>query len=90
MSRLPLEFKGRLLGNGDSEQSPLQKSISATIRGRRYSPDFCAKAASNERIAAEEKIYNCERGAELALAKYEKALIRYGWDIAQARIDARD
>jgi len=44
--------------------------------------DFCVKRASNERIAAEEKTYNCERGVELALAKYEKALIRYGWDIA--------
>jgi hypothetical protein len=39
----------------------------------------------DDRVAAQEKIYECERDAELAWKRYEKALTRYGWEVTQAR-----
>ena len=45
-------------------------------------PDDCC---IDDRLSVEQKIAECERDAEIAWDKYEKALLRYGWDIVQAR-----
>src|SRR5437016_4490164 len=45
-------------------------------------PDDCG---IDDRIGIELKIAECERAAETAWKRYEKALIRYGWEVTQAR-----
>jgi hypothetical protein len=45
-------------------------------------PDDCG---IDERIGIELKIAECERNAELACKRYEKALTRYGYEVTQAR-----
>jgi hypothetical protein len=43
------------------------------------------EASVEKRIARAEEIQEAELAAEKAWAKYDRALLRYGWECAQAR-----